>query len=139
MTTHATAMFEVKSWDEKTWDGKDWKEVSGEKLTHAVVTKTYAGDIEGKGTSESLTTYNEQGYASYVGLEKITGSLGGRTGTFVLQTSGTYDPTTGEAKATWFVAPDSATGELKGLRGQGAFLANHGNPNVSMFLDYDLD
>ena len=25
MTTHATAMFEVKSWDEKTWDGKDWK------------------------------------------------------------------------------------------------------------------
>lgn len=138
MTHHATATFDVKSWDEKTWDGKNWKEIPGEKLTHAIVTKSYHGDIEGEGLSQSLTTYNAAGYASYTGLEKVTGKLAGRTGSFVLQTSGTYDPNTGEAKATWFVAPDSGTGELKGLSGTGAFVAHHGNPNVSITLDYEL-
>lgn len=139
MTTHAVAKFEVKSWDEKTWDGKNWKEIEGEKLTHAIVTKTYQGDIEGTGTSQSLTTYNDKGFASYTGLEKIEGTLAGKKGSFVLQTSGTYDPTSGEAKAEWFVAPDSGTGALKGLRGKGGFVANHGNPNVNITLDYDLD
>src|SRR5919109_1248752 len=100
MTTHATAQFEIKSWDEKTWDGKNWKEIPGAKLTHAIVTKTYSGDIEGTATSQSLTTYNDQGNASYTGLEQITGKLAGRSGSFVLQVTGTYDAQKGEATAT---------------------------------------
>lgn len=138
MTNHATAKFEVKSWDEKTWDGQPWKEVHGAKLTHAIVTKTYSGDIQGEGTSQTLTTYNAQGSASYAGLEHVVGRVGGRRGSFVLQSSGTYDPGTGKAEAKWFVVPGSGTDGLQGLRGQGGFVAEHGNPNVPITLEYDF-
>lgn len=139
MGKHVTAQFAVKSWDEKTWDGRPWKEVSGAKLTHAVVMKTYSGEIEGEGTSHTLTTYNDQGSASYAGLEHVVGRLGGRAGSFVLQTSGTYDPGTGRAEARWFVVPGSGTADLRGLRGEGGFVAEHGNPNVPIILDYDFE
>jgi hypothetical protein len=139
MTTHATAKFEIKSWDEKTWDGRNWKEVAGAKLTHAVVTKTYSGDIEGESTSQSLTTYDESGSASYVGLEQVTGRLGGRSGSFVLETTGTYDAAAGVATAKWSVVPGSGTGELRGLRGEGGFEATHGEGTVPLTLDYHLE
>ncbi len=139
MSTRATATFEIKSWDEKTWEGKPWKDVPGAKLTHAVVTKAYHGDIEGESTSQSLTTYNAAGSASYVTLDSVTGRVGGRSGSFVLQGSGTYNPGSGEAKTTWFVVPGSGTGELRGLRGEGGFVATHGNGTVPLTLDYDFE
>jgi hypothetical protein len=136
MGTKAKATFEIKNWDEKTWEGKNWKDVDGAKQTHAVVTKTYQGDIEGESTSQSLTTYNEAGSASYVTLDYVVGRIGGRSGSFVLQGNGTYDPKSGEAKTTWFVVPGSGTGELRGLRGEGGYLATHGNSQVPFSLDY---
>lgn len=139
MTTGAAAKFNVKSWDEKTWDGKDWKEVQGAKLTHAVVTKSYQGDIEGEGTSHTLTTYDSQGSAHYVGLEHIAGQLGTRAGSFVLQVSGSYDVVTGLAKAAWSVVPGSGTEALRGLKGQGGFVAEHGNSEVLATLDYEFE
>src|SRR5713101_7162478 len=116
MTTHAAAKFNVKTWDEKTWDGRNWKEVEGAKLTHAAVTKTYQGDIEGDGNSHTLTTYDSQGSAHYVGLEQIIGKIGTRAGSFVLQVTGSYDVETGLAKAAWSVVPGSATEALRGLK-----------------------
>jgi hypothetical protein len=137
MTTHATAKFTIKSWDEKTWDGRNWKEVQGAKQTHAVVTKTYQGDIEGEGTSHTLTTYDSQGSAHYVGLEQVVGKIGTRAGSVVLQVTGSYDVTTGLAKAEWSVVPGSGTDGLAGLQGQGGFVAEHGNPQVVATLDYE--
>jgi hypothetical protein len=139
MSTKATATFEIKSWDEKTWDGKNWKDVPGAKLTHAIVTKTYSGDIEGQSTSQSLTSYEESGSASYVGLEHIVGKLAGRSGSFVLQTIGTYDNTAGVATAKWSVVPGSGTEELRGLRGEGGFEASHGQGAIPLTLDYDFE
>jgi hypothetical protein len=139
MTTHAAAKFTVQTWDEKTWDGRNWKEVAGAKLTHAAVTKTYQGDIIGQGTSHSLTTYDSQGSAHYVGLEHITGQLAGRAGSFVLQVSGSYDAVTGLAEAGWSVVPGSGTEALAGLSGTGGFVAEHGNPEVIATLDYGFE
>jgi hypothetical protein len=80
--------------------------------------------------------YPNEKSASYVGLQKVTGRLGGRSGSFVLQLSGTYD---GEvARGTWFVVPGSGTGELQTLRGEGGFSAPHGSKE-SYTLDYDFD
>jgi hypothetical protein len=139
MSTLAKATFAVKSWDEKTWEGKPWNEVPGAKLTHAVTTKTYQGDIEGEGTSQSLTTYLDDGSATFVGLERVIGRLGDRAGSFVLQSSGSYDPGTGVAQATWFVVPGSATEDLRGLRGEGSYVARHEDyPNVPLTLDYEF-
>jgi hypothetical protein len=91
MTSRATGTIEIKSWDEKTWDGQPWKDVSGARLTHAIVKHTLHGDIEGEGTVHFLMSYRGDGSASFVGLQKIVGSLAGRSGSFVLRITGTFE------------------------------------------------
>jgi hypothetical protein len=133
MSTHATATFTIKSWDEKPYD-----EMEGiPKLTRATVTKSLEGDIEGEGKSESLMVYGDDGSANFVSLERLVGRIGGRSGSFVLQGSGTYDKSTGIAKGTFIVVPSSGKGGLHGIRGEGSFVATHAPP-ASMTLDYDI-
>ena len=131
MSTHATGTFHVKSWDEKPYD-----EIGGQaKLTRATVTQSFQGVIEGEGSVEYLMAYREDGTATYVGLQRITGKVGGRSGSFVLQLAGTYE--NGVAKAGWFVVTGSGTGDLSTLRGGGGFEASHG-PEGTVTLDYDF-
>ena len=128
MTMQAKGRFEIKNWDEKPYD-----EVEGEaKLTHAVVTVAYTGDIEGEGKVEFLMTYGEDSSASFISQERVTGRIGDRTGSFVLQGSGTY--TGGMARSEFHVVPGSGSGGLRGLRGKGQYSAAKG-----MFADYTLD
>jgi hypothetical protein len=65
----------------------------------------------------------------------MVGRLGGRSGSFVVETNGVYEG--GEARTTWSVVPGSGTGELAGLRGEGGAVAP-GGPNGTYTLDYDL-
>ena len=132
MSTRATGTFEVKTWDEKPYDEID----GGAKLTHARVTKSFQGDIEGAGTVEYLMVYREDGTASFVGMERVIGRVGSRSGSFVLQHSGTFEG--GTAKDTWFVIPGSGTGDLRGLRGEGGFASAH-QQHYPMTLDYDFE
>lgn len=106
MSTRATGTFEVKSWDEKTYE-----ELEGAgKLTRASVAYSYKGEIEGEGQEEFLMMYPDEKSASFVEMQRIVGSVGGRSGSFVLQGSGTFEG--GAAKGTWSVVPGSGTGEL---------------------------
>jgi hypothetical protein len=134
MSTHTTAVFEIKTWDEKPYQEID----GGSKLTRASVTKAYRGDISGDATSESLMFYRADGTAVFTGLERVVGSIGGRAGSFVLQGSGIYH----DGTATWdcTVIPDSGSGELHGLRGEGRYVATHADyPNVPFTLDYSFE
>jgi hypothetical protein len=133
----AAGTFEIKSWDEKTWEGQPWNEQSGAKLTHTRVTTSFQGDFEGEGVSQSLIAYRDDSSASYVGLERLTGRLGNRSGSFVLQASGAFEGN--EARTTWSVVPGSGTGELAGLRGEGGYVAQHGDEQVPFKLDYDFE
>lgn len=81
MSIHATAVFEVKTWDEKPYQEIE----GGSKLTRASVTKAYRGDVTGDGASESLMFYRADGSAVFAGLERIVAAIGGRAGSFVLQ------------------------------------------------------
>ncbi len=132
MSKQATATFEVKGWDEKPYDEVD----GGPKLTRASVTKSYDGDIEGKGTLEYLMMHREDGSASFIGLERVVGKLDGRSGSFVLQHEGTFDG--GIAKAKYFVLSDSGTGDLQGLRGKGDSEAGH-QESYPITLEYTFD
>jgi len=132
MTTHAEGTFKLASWDEKTYQKLD----GDAKLTRTSVTQNFSGDLEGTGSWEALMCYAEDGTASYVGYERMVGQLGGRRGSFVLQTVGSYDGT--EARSSWSVVPGSGTDELRGLRGEGTSVAP-GGPDGSFTLDYDLD
>ncbi len=122
-------------WD--NLDEKPYNEIEGTpKLTRVKVTKTYHGDIEGESTLEYLMMYRQDETASFVGLERVVGSLGGRSGTFVLQHKGTFEG--GKAKVECFVVSGSGTGELSGLRGEGGFAAGHAEQHA-VTLDYDFE
>jgi len=130
MSTHATATFTIKSWNENPYD-----EMEGTpKLTRATVTKRLEGDMEGEGMSESLMVYGDDGSANFVSLERVVGRIGGRSGSFVLQGSGTYDKSTGIAKGIFIVVPSSGKGGLQGIRGEGSFIATHAPEVVSRNL-----
>ena len=131
MKKNANARFAIKSWDETAYsEGQDLP-----RLTRAKVTKTFTGDIEGEGQVEYLMMYRGDGSATFVGLERFVGRIGGRTGTFVLERSGVFE--NGQAKESYSVIPGSATGELQGLRGDGHSAVGHGTEHP-FSLNYDL-
>ena len=131
MKKTANARFAIKSWDEKPCsEGPDQP-----RLTRASVTKTYTGDIEGDGMVEYLMMYRGDGSATFVGLERVVGRVGGKTGTFVLQRTGVFE--SGQAKESYSVIPGSATGELLGLAGDGRSAVGHGMEHP-FTLSYEL-
>jgi len=72
MPSLVSATFEVKDWVETPLD-----EVEMPKVTRAVVAKTYSGDIDGTSMTEWLMSSAEDGSATFVGMERISGSGGG--------------------------------------------------------------
>ena len=71
-------------------------------------------DATSQGTMLAVRT-DEDGSAGYVAIERVTGTLDGREGSFVLQHSGIMDR--GEKRLTITVVPGTGTGALAGLRG----------------------
>lgn len=131
MSMQAKATFEIEHWDETPL--KDSGE--GPRLTRAVVTKTYEGDIRGESRLEYLMMHRDDGTAEFVGLERVTGSLGGRSGSFVLRHIGTFEE--GIARAVLKVVDESGTKALAGLRGEGQFESGH-RREYPLTLDYEL-
>lgn len=78
--------------------------------------KQYHGDLAAAATGEMLTAMTAtKGSAGYVAIEKVTGKLAGRAGTFHLQHTGIMNR--GAPSLTITVVPDSGTSELTGLTG----------------------
>jgi len=81
------------------------------------IDKEFHGDLKATSKGEMLAAMTSvKGSAGYVALERVTGTLGGRRGTFVLQHSGTM--TRGAPHLTLTVVPDSGTDQLVGLSGK---------------------
>lgn len=132
MTKTARGRFAIKSWEEKPYsEGPDLP-----KLTRASVVKTLTGDIEGEGRVEYLMMYRPDGTATFVGLERVTAKIDGRSGSFVLERVGGFEG--GLANETYTVIAGSATGDLRGLRGNGKTSVGHGMEHP-FELTYELD
>jgi hypothetical protein len=129
MTDRANAVITVHKYEPDAYD----QPAGGPVLTRIHVEESFDGDITGSGVVEFLQAGLADGRASFVGIERVTGRLAGRSGTFLLQDAGTVegDVVSGE----WFVVPGSGTGELAGLRGTGGFRANLGE-GAEVHLDY---
>jgi Protein of unknown function (DUF3224) len=131
MTAHADSTFTVKSWDEQTY-----QEIDGDaKLTRASIVQSFEGDLDAEGAAELLMSYAADGTATIVGLQRFTGTLGGKEGSFVLQSVGGFDGA--EATASLRVVPGSGTGALAGLSGTGASAVAK-EPPGTLTLEYDL-
>ncbi len=78
--------------------------------------KRFHGDLEAVGVGEMLTGMTaEEGSAGYVAIERVSGTLAGRAGTFLLQHTGTMNR--GSQSLSILVVPGSGTGDLAGLAG----------------------
>jgi Protein of unknown function (DUF3224) len=116
MSTHVEATFEISSWDESPFDDG----VGVSKLTEAVVTKRYSGAIAGTSTTKWLMAYAPDKTATYVGVERLQGTIGGRRGTLVLLHDGTFE----DGVATAALRAVVGTDQLKDVTGTGTFTAD---------------
>ena len=130
--SRATGKIAVHSYDPAPYD----QPPDGPALVRIRVAETFSGDIEGEGVAEFLQVSLAEDSASFVGLERVSGRIGDRAGTFVLQDAGSLTGTT--VSGTWFVVPGSGTGQLAGLRGEGGFVAQLGE-SAEITLDYWFD
>ena len=111
MPSHARGTFDVKVTPQSSDAGAD-----GTTLSRLSLDKQYHGDLDGTATGEMLAAGTQvKGSAGYVAVERETGTLKGRRGTFVLQHSGTMAH--GAQQLTITVVPDSGTSDLVGLSG----------------------
>ena len=125
-----TSAFRITSWDENPY-----AEFEGAgRLTVAITTQNYSGDLAGTGSSRMLMYYGaESAPVHYTGLEHFSGTVHGRSGTFVMQAKGTF--AAGVADTTWSVVPGSGTGSLAGLSGAGSAKAVGGESSVPVTFD----
>jgi hypothetical protein len=93
----------------------DYPEEEG--LARMVIEKTFEGDLVGTSRGQMLSAMSGvKGSAGYVAIERVSGTLLGKTGSFVLQHSGSMNR--GVPTLSVSVVPDSGTGELEGISGQ---------------------
>lgn len=90
----------------------------GPNLGRLSIDKVFTGDLAGVSKGEMITAAGiaVKESAAYSAVERVTGTLGGKKGSFALQHTGVMDR--GKPSLNITVVPDSATGELTGLTGR---------------------
>lgn len=107
VTARATGTFQVQLAPQET----------AAPLGRLSIDKQFSGDLQGTSKGEMLAFRTTvEGSAGYVAMEQVSGTLAGRTGTFVLQHTGTMDRGAQQLNVT--VVPDSGTGGLEGITGR---------------------
>lgn len=111
MPTRATGTFEVKLNPQPAYNTAE-----GSLLGRLSIDKQFHGDLEATSKGEMLTAGTSvKNSAGYVAVERVTGTLNGRSGSFALQHNGTMNR--GAPQLTIHVVPDSGAGQLSGLTG----------------------
>jgi hypothetical protein len=110
VTNHASGTFEVKVTPQAP-------DENGEpSVGRLSLDKQFHGDLEGTSKGQMLAVRSDvEGSAGYVAMERVTGTVAGRTGSFALQHYGIMNR--GAPTLTISVVPDSGTGQLAGLAG----------------------
>ena len=85
-------------------------------LGRMTIDKQFRGDLVATSKGQMLTGMSDvKGSAGYVAIERVTGTLAGKNGSFILQHTGVM--TRGAPSLVITVVPDSGTGELTGISG----------------------
>jgi Protein of unknown function (DUF3224) len=130
VTTQASGTFEVKLNPLPAYDTAE-----GSPLGRMSIEKQFHGDLEATSKGEMLSAMTAvKGSAGYVAMERVTGTLNGRSGSFILQHSATM--MRGAPQLNITVVPDSGTGELTGIAGK--FNINIVEKKHSYEFDYTL-
>ena len=123
-----TQAFEITKWDQSTYD-----ESGDLTLGRAAVGKTFsqaADGLEGTSTAELLMVGTTAGPAAYTAVERFTGTLAGRAGSFVMVHGASADQTSSPGKIV------AADGDLTGLTGTVVY--EHDDKGPRLTVDYEL-
>jgi|SRR5450432_3456891 hypothetical protein len=113
MATVVSGEFEVKLNPQKA----DNPEAESAGLSRMSLDKQFQGALEASSKGEMISVMTEvKGSGVYVAIERVSGALNGRRGSFILHHRGVMTRGTPELSVT--VVPDSGTGELTGLTGE---------------------
>jgi hypothetical protein len=124
---HATGSFDVKI--------VPLPARSEDSLGRMSIDKQFHGELEGSSVGQMIAVQTEtKGSAGYVAMERVTGTLRGKAGSFVLQHSATMNRGVPQLSIT--VVPDSGTGQLVGLAGKLAIIIEAGKHSYD--LEYTL-
>ena len=127
---HARGSFDVKVTPQPPGDTPE-----GAAIGRMTRDKQFHGDLDAKSKGQMLSAGTAvEGSAGYVAMELVSGTLNGRTGTFVLQHSATM--TRGAPQLSITVVPDSGTGQLTGLAGRMSIIIVDGKHSYE--FDYTL-
>jgi Protein of unknown function (DUF3224) len=130
MSQLATGSFDVKLNPLETYDKTD-----GAGVARMSLDKQFHGDLDATSQGEMLTGMGQvKGSAGYVAIERVAGTLHGRSGSFILQHNATM--TRGTPYLNIIVVPDSGTGELAGLSGTMKILIESGKHSYE--FEYSL-
>jgi hypothetical protein len=128
--THARGSFDVKLNPLAAYNSEP-----DTKLGRMSIDKEFRGDLQATSKGEMLSAMTDiKGSAGYVAIERVTGTLHGRSGAFVLQHNATM--TRGAPALNIIVVPDSATGQLAGLSGKMNIIIADGKHSYE--FDYSL-
>jgi hypothetical protein len=116
---------------DETFDDRD-----GTQLARRRLRKVFTGDIDGESHGEFLLAIAPDGAAAYVGLDRVTATIAGRSGNFVLVHNATRSRTSESASISVLV--NSATAGLQGLRGDMTIAITPAGAHTYTF-DYDIN
>lgn len=112
------------------------RDAEGEvRLSRVSGTQRFEGDIVGEGSVEWVMCYSLDRSARFLGFQRIEGSIGGRSGSLTMESTGFHDGRS--SIGSWHIIPGSGTGELAGISGRGTFEAP-GGASVSYELEFEL-
>ena len=130
-TMHAKGSFDVKVTPQKPDNPQEEKAGLG----RMSLDKQFHGDLEAQSDGEMLSFMTDvKGSAGYVAMERVTGKLNGRSGSFVLQHNATM--TRGTPQMNIVVVPDSGIGDLAGISGNLTIIIQEGKHFYE--FDYSL-
>jgi hypothetical protein len=118
---HNNYRFEIQAWDESTYLDLEDKG----KFTRASIKKHYNGVLEGEGTLDYLMSYQADGNAHFVGIERVTGSIGERKGSFTLSHTGVFAD--GKVTSTFVVVEGSGDKDFSDFSGHGEYQTGVGS------------
>ena len=128
--THAQGTFDVKIGPLEAYNKND-----GALAGRMSIDKQFHGDLEASSKGEMLTAGTAvKGSAGYVAIERVTGTLNGKSGSFAFQHSGTMNRGAPQLSVT--VVPDSGTGQLAGISGRMNIIIAEGKHSYE--FDYAL-
>jgi hypothetical protein len=124
--------FEVTGWEPTPYD----ESIESAKLSKVVIKKKITGEMEGDSVGDGIFCACADGSASYVVVERVTGKMGERKGTFVMQHGGIVNKGAVESQFGNIV-PGSGTDGFEGLAG--TVLFQHDESGAFIHLDLNIE